>query len=319
MGVLVRHVLARGLRRPLLVVAIALVPTVFVLQGQLRKAPSYLATAMIRISETVRSVGTPAPPPARLREYIAVLALARPRLAEIMTRYRLGNPARTDDVEDLRDAIHFEVTNNYFLEDAGDEPRWALLVLSFESGSPETARGAVHDIVTGIVAHEAAARQQRVRVSREIYDAALQQARERIAEIDRELVRLVHDRDAVTAEVIGLTGAKKRALDRLISLEESVLDSAAAEHLEESGLALTFEIVNEELLAFGEALPAWEIVLRGLGLLVGFLLMGTVLVGAFDPRVHDTWDLSQLEVPILGALPAFPGDDAGARRRRWGR
>ena len=48
----------------------------------------------------------------------------------------------------------------------------------------------------------------------------------------------------------------------------------------------------------------------------GFLPLVALFVGAFDTRVHDEEDVERLGLPILGHLPAFPGDGVGSLRSR---
>jgi len=52
---------------------------------------------------------------------------------------------------------------------------------------------------------------------------------------------------------------------------------------------------------------------------LGSLATGTLVLGAFDPRVHDGDDVARLGLPMLGQLPAFRGDDVGALRARAAR
>jgi hypothetical protein len=47
-------------------------------------------------------------------------------------------------------------------------------------------------------------------------------------------------------------------------------------------------------------------------------MLGVVIlvVGAFDPRVHDVNDIRRLGLPVAGHLPSFPGDHVGAFKSR---
>src|SRR5205814_558689 len=49
---------------------------------------------------------------------------------------------------------------------------------------------------------------------------------------------------------------------------------------------------------------------------IGSLLGAALVVGAFDPRVHDTDDVARLGLPVLGHVPGFAGDHIGALRSR---
>ena len=60
---------------------------------------------------------------------------------------------------------------------------------------------------------------------------------------------------------------------------------------------------------------------RQLAYLGGFvlaiaLLLTVPVLGAFDDRIYGPEDLSARGLPLFGALPRFPGDDAGSYRSR---
>jgi hypothetical protein len=49
---------------------------------------------------------------------------------------------------------------------------------------------------------------------------------------------------------------------------------------------------------------------------VGSLLGSTLVLGAFDSRVHEVDDVTRLGLPVLGHLPGFPGDHVGSLEAR---
>ena len=41
-----------------------------------------------------------------------------------------------------------------------------------------------------------------------------------------------------------------------------------------------------------------------------------IVIGAFDSRVHDVEDVARLDLPVLGHVPGFPGDNVGSLEAR---
>src|SRR5262249_35840611 len=90
---------------------------------------------------------------------------------------------------------------------------------------------------------------------------------------------------------------------------------AIADRVTEAGLDTRLSIVAERHPERSEPsglLLAMIIVVIGTGSLVGSALV----VGAFDSRVHDIDDITRLDLPVLGHLPGFQGDDVGSLEAR---
>ena len=315
-----RHVVRRALRRPLLVLCCAAALAALVLSQRLRRAPQYIATAVIRISEVVRAAEG-ASPPGALRDYIATRALTRQRLTEIMIRYKLGDPEMAQALENFEDQISIQVATNYFANDFefDDGPRWAMITIEFAAGDPDRARGVVHDIAAAVAAEQEAAEHQRLDEAHALYAEARHLTRQRMEDLDREsdrLMRRLSVEKGVAGPLANLKLMKASLVDRLNALTLGEQDVQLAESAEDSGVGVTFDLVEEAIDVFGGALSTAEIIWRGGSLFVAFFMLCLIVVGSFDSRIYDAADVAHVRLALAGQIVSFSGDTVQARHDR---
>jgi hypothetical protein len=331
MGFVARQVFARAMRRParMLILALAIMTAYVALR--VRDVPSYTATLYFHLVEGDLTDPNNAPRPLRaIREHIANVALSRTRVLALMKKYHMS-PAflRRDPVaatDSFRDDLDIRVSRNYFLYDRarGDAPRSADVSISIAGSDPERTRAMVHDIGDAILKEQSAQRTDRLDRARDLFRGQLD-----VARLDTKTLQDTVDRlwlEAATADplaairiraqIAALQAATKGSIDRAFVLERrsaAVAFSAAAEGQK---LGLQFDLVDESVVASAPPLTPFQLVRRaGIVFLLALLLTAPV-VGAFDDRIYAREDLRAAGLPLFGALPRFPGDDAGAYRTR---
>ncbi len=321
-----RHVLRRALRRPIRTLAMTILFAGLLLGYRLRKQPTYVATAVIRVSEGVVTDASPRPTPA-LAHYIWLVALNRPRLAEIMKKHgSYGSGGPTDhQMELFKGRLGITVTSNYFhdyvFESLEAGTRSALVTLEFPSGDPETARSVVHDIVTSFVDSTENLREERVATTREMYATAIRGGRARVEEMERERSRLVTGLDGASESDRDVQMTQNQLIKEAFERELLAMESRAAETelvlaAETQRIGLSFELVTEDLQAFAPKVAGKRVVILFAILFMIALPICVVVGGAFDRRIYDREDLVFLGMPVIGVLPRFNGDSGGSLRAR---
>jgi hypothetical protein len=103
--------------------------------------------------------------------------------------------------------------------------------------------------------------------------------------------------------------AKLQQLETGVMLDQTEAGAMTA------GLDLKLEIVSERrpLPDVGRTQRLYIIAIIVVLIMVP---VAGILVGAFDPRIHDTVDVTRLGFTSLGHLPGFAGDRIGSLRAR---
>jgi hypothetical protein len=325
-----RNVLVRGARRPLLLLAVAIATSALAVAWRARAKPTYAATLTLRMTEgDLQDPGNVPRPPARIREYVSNVALNRERLLAMMekhglsARLRQANPVAA--VTSMRDDIEIDVVRNYFLFDreTAGESRTALVVLSYKGDDREQALEVVHEIGTIVLDTQAAARSVRLSQAREFGAAQAQRVGEQLGSLQarqaRAQLRAAGGAADARVEAASLQQEIVRVAARLRDLQKRSAELELAQEAEELRLGLSFELVDESVRALRERLGGWEIAGYGGVALLLVAPMWAILLGAFDLRVHRAADVTFHRFPLLGVVPHFPGDGAGAYRARFGR
>jgi hypothetical protein len=319
-------------RWPLLVV-IALALTGAVVWKVARKPTLYRARQVLAITEGELVSGHDATPLHELREYVGNVLLSNAALLSLIeekqlmrrTRARFGDEFA---IESLRDQLRIGVWRNYFQYSYSfDERRTARIAIVFIDKDRDFAYEMARALTTLVINRES---ERRVEAA-----AALARQTEAVQEATR--ARLMAARSEQSAEVAALAMAEQRgdrggiAIHRLRASELSgevvraqeafyaIEQTTSAEALQAAvttaGLALEIAVVEDRR-------PPRDdrslLVLIGVGLvaLILFLPLTSIVIGAFDTRVHDLEDVSRLGVVSLGHVPPFPGDHVGALRDR---
>ena len=322
-----RRVFARALRRPIRVLAIALLATGAYVASRAWRAPSYEATLYFRLVEgdVTDPRNAPRPPPA-IREYISSVALSRTRLEQIMRKYGISEAYLARDpvaaVDDFRQDIEVDVSRNYFIYDrrSDDPPRSALVTISLQGSDAEKTHAMLHAIGDAILADQAAQRSARLAQAHALLGAQLKAARARTASLQAAMDRLWGDlphADArraleIRVQISALQAEAKGAIERTLALERRAADVAFSSAAEGKQLGLNFELFDESLVATAPHLAPLQLVHRAALALAIALLLTLPVVGAFDDRIYAPEDLAARGLPVFGALPRFSGDDAGS-------
>ncbi len=331
MALAARRVFARAVRRPVHVLAIALLATGAYTANRALQAPIYEATLYFRLAEGDLTDPNNAPrPPRAIGEYIASVALSRNRVEQIMNKYHWSGAYLARDrvaaIDEFREDIKIDVSRNYFIYDRrqGDAPRSALVTIALSGSDAEQTRALLHEIGDAIVQEQIAQRSGRLAQARELLDAQLTLARARTSSLQATLGRLwldlanVGGRGAIDIQVqiAALQAEAKGAIEQVLALERRTGDVALSAAAEGEQLGLNFELFDESLVASAPYLTSFQLARRVTLVFAIAMLLTLPVVGAFDDRVYAPEDLEGRGLPFFGALPRFLGDDAGSYRAR---
>ncbi len=332
MASVVGAVFLRALRRPGWPLAVAILVAGAFVVTRARKTPTYEATLYFRLAEgDLGDLGAGARPPVDIRRYLTSVALSRHRVEEIMAKYRLSGKYRAADpvgaIDDFRDDIQIEVSRNYFLYDrhAGDPPRSALVTISLWGTDAERTRAILREIGDAVLEEQVAQRGGRLAQAREVLGTEVALARARTKELQGSMARLrmaaatAGPREAleIQARLETLAAEVAGSINQELEIERRAADVAFSTAAEGKQLGLSLDLFDERLVVTSR--PLTPIELAGWGAIVFALafVLAAAVYGTFDDRVAGIEDLEAFRVPVFGALPRFPGDDAGGYRARW--
>jgi len=337
MTTVARRAYARGLRRRNLVLALALLGTAAYAASRVLRSPTYEATLAFRMVEgDLTDVKNAPPPPRAIRDHILSVALSLTKAEQIMNKYQLqdryfrpGASLERDRVTAInlfRDDIAVGVNRNYFIYDRrpDDPPRSAQVTISFSALDPEQARAVLHEIGDAVVRDQTAQRSGRLLQAREFLGAQLGEARARATSLLQEVERLGRDQakggqagaPAIQAQIATRAVEAQAALERVLTLERRDAEIAYSSAVEGGRLGLSFELFDESLEVYAPRLAPAQLARRSAIAFVLLLLLIAPVIGAFDDRIYAPEDLAASGLPSFGALPRFPGDDAGSYRER---
>jgi len=322
-----RRLARRALRRPLLVVGIALAMSLVMVKRRADKPEVWYAEVSFRISEGVRANTTPRPTK-EIREYVESVVLSSRNLEAIMRRHGLDLEALDEDAADATAEFksNFEVwvKRNYFLEDWQDH-KSARLTLVFWGGSSEEVRAVLADAADVLVAEEtrrrgdfvAAALAENMDVGR-VEREQLQRRERRISEIEVALAGNPSPSLAVVLrrELIASQATMSDAHIRLAAVEKSYTDLRVALLLEANQLAVRFEKIDESVTQDVASATLLSLIKLGLVVFLALLPLVVISVGAFDSRIYDLEDVRRLGMVGVGHVPRFAGDDQGSLSAR---
>ncbi|HEY6005014.1 MAG TPA: hypothetical protein VIV57_19205 [Anaeromyxobacter sp.] len=331
LGSVARLVLARALRRrtPILVVALLATGGATVLRWL--KHPTHEATLYFRLEEgDLGDVGHGLRPPSDIRQHIANVALSRTQLEQIMRKYHWSEGWLARDraaaIDEFRASIEISVDRNYFIypRSPGEDPRSAEVRISLSGPDEEQVRVILREIGDAILLDQEVQRRGRLQEAREMFRAQLEHARSRTRTLQDLIARLAleaagsDERAAIgaRARLAVLQAEAKGALEQELALEKRAAAVAFNAAKEEERLGMRFEFVDERVATFAPRLTAVELALRAALIFGAVLTVTATVVGAFDDRIYAPQDLAAWGLPLFGALPRFPGDDAGSYRAR---
>lgn len=322
---------ARARWLPVLVVAIGL--TLAVVYKKSKKVKVKRAQVILAVTEGSMGDGVVPMPSGELRDYVLNVLLTNDRLLELSDEEQLV-PERDvmgDDyaVEEVRDMFDVAVFRNYFLyEYSADAPRSARIAVVVNDARSELAWHLAHRLADMIKDAEAERRNELGAALAQDASHALDSLRAAADEIDGqvarakiELGRALDDGEAGKAaalkvEVAELQAKRRRAAENILGLASLASADVQTAAIDRAGLGMTFEIVEENRSPDEVGVSLYIRAIQAAILFFAFLPVVAIVVGTFDPRIHDREDVERVGLPVLGHLPSFPGDRVGSLRAR---
>lgn len=320
--------------RWLLTLVLAVGMTGFIVRRVAHKPRIQLAKVVIAVTEGSIAAGHEIAPVRELQEYVENVLLSDKKLTKLIEdedlfplRHKLGMPYALGE---LRDSFEVTVYRNYFLQFAYDTElprRTARIEIAVSGGDGELAFHIAQRLAAIVISSETEQEQAAAAVlARQTEDIAAH-ARADASALDREigtvavaLARARTDRDddrasTLQAQLRLLETRQHAAHIKLASFETGVRSDRLRAEAITAGLGLNLKVVAARP-------PGHEIgtgYRLGLVALILFALLlpsAAILVGAFDPRIHDQDDVSRLGFVAIGHLPGFAGDRIGSLRAR---
>jgi hypothetical protein len=265
---------------------------------KVKSAFVYEVTVVVRVTESKVSQAGSTLGRGNLRAYVNEIALTNARLLELMAKHAKAFPrVKTDPVfavQDFRENIKVEIAENDFVEErsSSDPPRSARLLITVNNGDPELTwqiAQELADLVAGST----------IAVQRASLKADLQGAMDAAANAAREANAIEEQK------IVGPNIQLDMARQRLLAAQQKVQDVTLALRALEQQQGVRFEISER-----GKVPRRVNRAEVGTKAFVTWLLLGLVggwmLAGAFDPRVLDEADVTDVGMPILGRLRTAP-------------
>jgi hypothetical protein len=257
---------------------------------------SYAPEYVLRVAEADRDpTGLPRPrrQPA---EYVQKAVFTSEPLLDVMSRHGLyASLARKNPraaLESFREDIDVEVRQNYFVEErpVGAAPRSARLVIRYHNADPEVAVSVTQELGELVVKREQATRQNEALRAALLAKEQVDEARQALALRRSEVasMRAELDRGAIAAPelriaYIGLLGSLPALELRQDERERREASLALGAALEQRGIGMTFEVVNDASLPTDTGVKSTRVVVAGTAFVLGLPLLA-IAVGAFAPR-----------------------------------
>ncbi len=328
-----RRARRRFAARPVRVLALTALLTAGILYRVTHKERRYPAEVVLALTEgsmTGQRAGVPAD---QLRTYVTSVLMSDAKLLEVIEKHdliplrrRLGPQYA---VEELRSQIEVEIWRNsfiYYHEWDAQARKSARIGVTVYDSDPERAIAVAQDVARVVIeSHDAQRTQITGAVARE-----LRIAREMLQDRLRDLTSEVVIKQTALAEaqrrgnkpLVAVLHVELTALDATVKQQEDQLQlilhspEQLADHIAAAGLDVTLSVVDERRPDRSEP-TALELVIVGVIVGLGALLVSSLVLGAFDTRIHDIDDLDRLGIPVLGHVPAYRGDRIGSLHARF--
>jgi hypothetical protein len=255
-------------------------------------APEYV----LRVVEADRDATVMSRPRRQLAEYVRQAVFTSEPLLDVMSRHGLyrslarKNPRAA--LESFREDFDVEVSQNYFVEERpiGAPPRSARLIIAYHNADPEVAVSVTRELGELVVRREQATRKNEATRAAVFAKEQVDEARQALA-LRRSAVasmRAELDRgEAVPPErriaFIGLLGSLPALELRQDERERREASIALGAALEQRGIGMVFEVVNDASLPTDTGAAKRRVLLAGTSFVFGLPLLA-LAVGAFGPR-----------------------------------
>lgn len=263
-----------------------------------------------------------------LRQYVVNVLLPDKKLGELIEKRNMF-PSRhltgmQFAIDSLREQFEIEIWKNTF-EMGDDADRSARIGITVTDTDPDRSYDLARDLGSVVIG---SAQDQRLQMTKllasrvaEVHDSAAARLEELAREeSEKEIAISNAHRDGKLALAQALTLELAQLAHEQMSAEKTISDIATskdtlADRLTTAGLDVSVTVVDERR---GQLPEHREFIMVMIAVLVALAaLLGTALIlGAFDPRVHDTEDVERLGLSVLGHLPGFPGDEVGSLEAR---
>jgi hypothetical protein len=291
---------------------------------------TYDAQMVLRLVEADKELTKEVRPHAELFAYIWGVFLSGPNLKKVIERHHIYADKWERDpqlaVEAMRNDLDVVVWRNYFVEaySDDDEARSARVSITWHFRDPEVTLAVVRALGEVIVESQTESRREVFALAQQDVDEAadgeldrLVELRQRLAETNAAAARATPARQAALLVQLSELKFEVHAMEKHVEELASTrtrLELTAAWERQRSGIQ--FEIVEPGVVV-PQPLPGpiatgfTTVAILGLG-----ILLGGLLVGAFESKLRQPEDVRRLGVPVLGAMPVFPGDTVGALTER---
>ncbi len=228
----------------------------------------------------------------QLAAYVRQAVFTSEPLLEVMSRHDLYPSLRRKNtraaLESFKEDISVDVYQNYFVEERrpGSAPRSARLTVSFPSKDPVQALAVTRELGALVARREQERRRQlaredaeRAERAREILVRAVQERSALILQKQREIELAPSPDPRTQVELVGLMGSLEALERQAEAAEKRAASVGLGAALEQSGMGLHFEVVDEGTLPARAARIKAEILAVALATLLALPLIA-LAVGA---------------------------------------
>lgn len=318
--------------RPWPVIVLALLVTAGVTYKVATKPRIYTADVVLAVSEgTMSNQRSKAIPFDQLKEYVSSVLLPDGAVLALIERFypgRIDKVGRSFALESFRDKVNIAIWKNsfvYYHEYDANAQKSARIGIEVADEDPDDAFAVAQALASIIIqTHDEQRRKLAQGLAAQVAlmrDTMQEKVDNLSAEITVKQAAMLEAKRAgndglaaaLSVDVNALVGDLAKAegeLGQIASSPDAVADRITAANLDTT-VSIVDEVRPERIEQSGMVL-AMLIAVVGVGSLIGAALV----LGAFDPRIHEIEDVTRLELPVLGHLPGFPGDDVGSLEAR---
>jgi capsular polysaccharide biosynthesis protein len=297
-----------------------------------KRGASYDATVFLALDESALSSGRNSVPGREIINYVGTVLIPDQALAELAERrnlHRLRKKLGPEyAISELRMQFELDVIQNDYAERrVVNTERTAHIAITVYDASPEEADMLANDIAEIAVKTADIRNAEDAKLLAAEIKRTINELRERAQEREREMqaartaladARLREDREAIAKESVRYEAAEREWRRAQTAFEETsrvAAQEASAEELQKAGLGINARITDRKNAG------ALVDLRTGMAIALVFVFFGalvsiSMLVAAFDSRLHDAEDVSRLGLPVLGQVPDFPGQTWGSMQRR---